>query len=134
MRYELFTTVDITSTGQFRFSDDRSSLQYKKEQNFQTVLQTLGLRGNITYLELPKVSAVKGDIIGLPTNKIIRVWNFEFETERDFLFEYKENPVGHLIEDFDGVPYLDGLDECVEQNYNVFVTDGPSRNIVFYKK
>lgn len=131
MRYELYTTVDITSTGQFRFSDDKSSLQYKKEQNFQTVLQTIGIRGNISYKKTPVMSEVRGDVLGFSTNKIIKVWNFEFETERDFLFENNNNPVGYLLDDFNGVPYLAGLDELVEQNYEVFVTEGPAKNIVF---
>lgn len=132
MRYELFTTVDITSTGQFR-PTERSNTQYKKEQNFQTVLQTIGIRANITYPKLPEVVHVAGNVLGFNTSKIIPVWKFEFETERDHLFELNGNPVGYLIEDFEGVPYIAGLDEPMEQNYNVFVTDGKTRNIVFNK-
>jgi hypothetical protein len=50
------------------------------------------------------------------------------------LFEFDNNPVGYLIEDFDLVPYIAGLDESMEQNYNVFVTEGPARNIIFQEK
>ena len=132
MRYELFTSVDITSTGQFR-PTERTNTQYQKEQNFQTVLQTIGIRANITGSKLPEVIYVVGSTLGFNTDNVIPVWRFEFETERDFLFEHNNSPVGYLIEDFDGVPYIAGLDEPMEQNYNVFVTDGPARNIVFNK-
>jgi len=42
--------------------------------------------------------------------------------------------VAILKEMFAGVPYIDKLTEQVEQNYAVFVTEGPSRNIVFHQK
>jgi hypothetical protein len=72
--------------------------------------------------------------VGFNTSSIIHVWYFEFYTERDHLFELNGNPVGHLIEDFDAVPFISGLDESMDQNYAVFVTDGPARNIVFHQK
>lgn len=132
MRYELFTTVDITSTGQYR-PTERTNTQYKKEQNFQTVLQTIGVRANVMYNKLPEVVNVAGNALGFDTKKIIPVWRFEFETERDNLFESNGNPVGYLVNDFEGVPYIAGLDEPMEQNFNVFVTQGKFRNIVFNK-
>jgi hypothetical protein len=133
MEYKLYTTVDITNTGQYRCEPGKESLRWK-EQNFQTVLQTLGIRANVSYHNKPTITEVKGSLIGFDTNKIIRVWRFDFYTERDNLFELCSNPIGYLLEDFDAVPYISGLDECMEQNYDVFVTDGPARNIVFHKK
>jgi hypothetical protein len=131
MRYELYTTVDITSTGQYRPGADNA---YKSEQNFQTVLQTIGLRANISYDKLPQASNVNGKLLGFNTSEIIKVWIFEFETERDFLFQVDEDPVGYLIKDFEGVPYIAGLDESMTQNYDVFVTEGAARNIIFQIK
>jgi hypothetical protein len=133
MEYKLYTTVDITNTGQYRVEAGKESLRWK-EQNFQTVLQTLGIRANVSYINRPIVSEVKGSLVGFETDDIIRVWRFDFYTERDNLFEFNGNPVGYLLEDFDAVPFISGLDECVEQNYDVFVTSGPARNIVFYQK
>lgn len=131
MRYELYTTVDITNTGQHRPSNDNL---YKKEQNFQTVCQAIGIRANIVSYKKPTVVKLRGDTLGFNTNKNIDVWHFEFETERDHLFESNGNPVMLLIEDFDGVPFISGLDEPMEQNYDVFVTTGPATNIVFFQK
>lgn len=126
MRYTLYTTVDITNTGQYR-SEQGKEVERWKEQNFQTVLQTLGIRANISFTQKPQTLTVKGSIYGFNTLEIIKVWVFNFETERDYpLLDF-------LKEDFEGVPYISGLDESMEQNYDVFVTDGPSCNIIFNK-
>lgn len=133
MRYKLYTTVDITNTGQHKQEFGKESLRWK-EQNFQTVMQTLGIRANITNYVKPEMIEMKGSLVGFNTDKIINVWRFDYETERDHLFEKDSDPVGHLKDDFEMVPYINGLDESMDQNYNVFVTDGAATNIVFYKK
>lgn len=124
MRYTIYTTVDITNTGQYRAEPGKEADRWK-EQNFQTVLQTLGMRANIVFSKKPEDMEVAGNIFGFNTSKIIKVWAFSFETERDYPLS------SFLEEDFDGVPYISGLDESMEQNFDVFVPNGPSRNIVF---
>jgi hypothetical protein len=133
MEYKLYTTVDITATGQYR-AEAGKELDRWREQNFQTVLQTIGLKANISYYNKPVMIEVKGSVVGFVTDEIIRVWRFDFYTERDFLFEQDSNPVGYLIEAFDTIPYISGLNESMQQNYDVFVTEGPARNIVFQQK
>lgn len=133
MEYMLYTTVDITNTGQYR-TELGKEVDRWKEQNFQTVLQTLGMRANVSFNKSPKVIEISGNVFGFNTTNIIRVWQFEFYTERENFFQSDNNPIGYLIEDFDGVPYISGLDESMEQNYDVFVTDGPSRNIIFSQR
>ncbi len=133
MQYKLYTTVDITNTGQYRTELGKEQLRWK-EQNFQTILQTLGIRANVSFTEKPVVSEMRGSLVGFNTDEIVRVWRFDFNTEREFLFEKDNNPIGLMLEDFEGIPYISGLDECMEQNYNVFVTDGAARNIIFVKK
>ena len=133
MHYKLYTTVDITNTGQHRVEPGKEAARWK-EQNFQTVLQTIGIRANISDFAKPIVSEIKGSLVGFETDKIINVWRFDFETEREHLFENEGDPVGFLKTDFEMVPYISGLDESMDQNYDVFVTDGRARNIVFYKK
>jgi hypothetical protein len=133
MEYKLYTLVDITHTGQTRPGAGKDSLLWK-EQNFNTVLQTLGIRANITYNQSPTVTEVAGRIVGFDTDEIIRVWRFDFYTERDYLYEKDGDPVGHLKSDFHLVPYINGLDELMEQNYAVFNTSDPGKNIVFHQK
>jgi hypothetical protein len=133
MEYMLYTTVDITHTGQYR-NEPGKDVERWQEQNFQTVLQTIGIRSNISFVKNPTPAEINGKIIGFNTNNIIRVWQFEFYTEQDFVFEQDGNPVGYLVEAFDAIPYISGLTESMDQNYDVFVTTGPSRNIVFHAK
>lgn len=133
MDFKLYTTVDITNTGQYRSEQGKETARWQ-EQNFQTVLQTLGIRANVSYYNKPVMTSVKGELVGFATKKLIKAWRFDFYTERDALYEKDGDPVGYLIEDFDGIPYINGLNEGMEQNYSVFVTDGPAQNIVFSKK
>ena len=133
MEYKLYTLVDISHTGQFRSDPATDNLRWK-EQNFQTVLQTLGMRANISYNVKPVMLTVKGRLVGFNTDEIINIWQFDFYTERDFLFENDGDPVGFLKDDFEMVPYIPGLNEMIEQNYDVFVTYGSDPNIVFYQK
>lgn len=131
MRYTLYTTVDITNTGQYRAEPGKEADRWK-EQNFQTVLQTLGLRSNIVFDSKPSVIKTNGSVFKFETSKIINVWSFTFSTERGYPFGTPDNPTEFLEEDFNGVPYISGLNESMEQNYSIFVTSGSARNILFY--
>ena len=133
MEYKLYTLVDITHTGQHRNEPGKESLRWK-EQNFQTVIQTLGIRSNISYTNTPIASEVNGRLVGFNTDKIIRVWRFDFSTDREHVYELNDNPVGALIEDFTLVPYISGLDEAMTQKYAVFNPEDPGKNIAFFKK
>ncbi|CAB4125225.1 hypothetical protein UFOVP181_90 [uncultured Caudovirales phage] len=133
MDYKLYTLVDITHTGQFRNEAGKEADRWR-EQNFNTVLQTLGIRANVSYTSNPTPVEVSGRVVGFDTDTIIRVWRFDFSTERDFLYEKDGDPVGYLKEDFHLVPYINGLSELMEQNYAVFNPYNPGANIVFHKK
>lgn len=133
MNYKLYTLVDITHTGQYRAEPGKESARWK-EQNFNTVLQTLGIRANLSYFENPIMTEVKGSLVGFETDEIIRVWRFDFGTEREDVYDNGIEEIGFLKEDFELVPYINGLDELLEQNFAVFVTNGINKNIVFHKK
>jgi hypothetical protein len=133
MEYKLYTLVDITHTGQNR-SEPGKELARLQEQNFQTVLQTLGIRSNIHFTQSPAVTTVQGKLVGFDTDEILKLWRFDFGTDRDLLYEHNGNPVGFLNEDFHLVPYINGLGENMEQKYAVFNTEDPGRNIVFFTK
>ena len=66
MEYKLYTLVDITHTGQHRNEPGKETLRWK-EQNFNTLLQTLGIRANITYFASPIMTEVKGQLVGFDT-------------------------------------------------------------------
>ena len=133
MNYKLYTLVDITHTGQYRSEYGKESARWK-EQNFNTVLQILGIRSNIYYSTNPVITEICGRLVGFDTDEIIRLWRFDFSTEHDHLYEKDNDPVRYLVEDFNLVPYISNLDELMEQNYDVFITGGVSKNIVFHRK
>lgn len=133
MRYKLYTLVDITRTRQYRNELGREKA-WRQEQNFNTVLQTLGLRSNVHFFHDPEVLNVGGHVVGFDTDDLIKVWRFDFETEGDNFFESDGDPIGFLLQDFHLVPYINGLDEELDQDIPVFNTQEPGRNIVFYKK
>jgi hypothetical protein len=132
MNYKLYTLVDITHTGQYRSEPGKEAARWK-EQNFNTIIQTLGIRSNISYSNNPTLLEVKGKLIGFNTNDVIRVWRFDFFTEQDAVYQKDNDPVGLLKDDFNLVPYINGLDELLEQNFAVFVTEGNTKNIVFHQ-
>lgn len=133
MKYKLYTLVDITHTNQYRQEEGKEHLRWK-EQNFNTVLQILGLRSNILFSSNPSVLTTQGKLVGFDTDEIIRLWRFDFETERDNMYGTEDDPVLFLREDFHLVPYINNLDELMEQQYAVFVSKGQGKNIVFHQK
>jgi hypothetical protein len=133
MNYKLYTLVDITHTGQTRTDPGKEALRWK-EQNFQTVLQTLGIRANVTFTQSPVIVELKGNLVGFDTEDLIRVWRLDFTTDRDMLYEHDGDPVAYLKQDFHLVPYISGLDELMDQKYAVFNTRDPGKNITFFAK
>lgn len=133
MHYKLYTLVDITHTKQYRAESGKEHLRFK-EQNFNTVLQTLGIRSNIWYDAGPVITEVKGQLVGFDTDEIVRVWRFDWFTEREHLYEESGDPVAYLKKDFHLVPYINGLDETMQQDYAVFNTMPKVNNISFFRK
>lgn len=112
MIYSLYTLVDITETGQFR---SRSDVERLQQQNFDTVIQTIGLAGNISTYKSPRI--IDGGIFG---NSSLRCWYFEWEMEREQLFEYQGDEIYRLNELFAFVPIITGLTESTQFDKNMF--------------
>lgn len=129
--FKLYTTVDITHTDKFRTTGLHES-EWFQEQNFRTVFYTLGMRANIAYCFPPDCIEIKGRLIGFNTDHIIKVWRFDFFTEHNGYFGPISDPIKYLREDFTGIPFLSGLNESVEQNIDVFITEGKCKNIIFF--
>ena len=125
MRFRLYTLVDITETGARRGEDPKSMRQ---QQNFLTVLQTIGLRVNPTYVRPPKIIIENPKKLGLnssaePKQKI---WDFVFDIEyQDAL------SIDTLVQDFNLIPIITGLDETAEFENAVFISQNGNKNIVF---
>ncbi len=120
MLYCLYTLVDITATNQYRGSD---KLTRNQQQNFDTVLQTLGLKGNVYFDKIPK--KIPATIFG---NDKIDCWYFEWTMEISDLFVKDTDPIGQLKELFEFVPFIDNLTEHVRFDSAVFKL---GHNIIF---
>lgn len=120
MIYCLYTLVDITATGQYRSRNDLERLQ---QQNFDTVIQTIGLAGNVYFDHPPKV--IPADIFG---NEKESCWYFEWQMEIDHLFEANGDEIHRLKELFQFVPFITGLSETAQFDKPIFKL---GKNIIF---
>jgi len=124
MIYFLHTLVDITHTKQHH---GPNILEKSQQQNFNTVLQTIGLSGNVYFTQDPvKAPATVFD------KEEIDCWYFEWQMEIPELFTKDGDPIAILKENFEFVPFITGLTENVELDPPYFKLGD---NIVFgYKQ
>lgn len=123
LKFDIYTLVDITET-RARRGDD--VVAYKQQQNYLTVLQTIGLRVNPTVTKSPLLTEEKIKF-GSAYKNTNKVWKLRIEIEyEDALSEEM------LINDFELVPFISGLEETAKFKDDVFVTKDPKyQNIIF---
>lgn len=124
MRYEIKTLVDITQTGARRGD---KLYHYKQQQNYMSLLNTISLRSNPTFI---KLDAQKVDIgnsgFGSKYKNKAKVWTWTIEFEA----LHSHNPF-FMRRDLNLVPIFNGLDETVKFPKQCFVTEGEYTNIIF---
>ena len=124
-RIQIFTVIDMTETNVGRSGEAR---QRNQQANYNTVVQTAGLRVNPMPIALEsKVGVVDGIGFGSSIKDKQRYWVFTFQHE----FENALN-IDQIKDDFDLVPVITGLDETAMINNSAFRTkDSVETNIVF---
>ena len=124
-RIQIFTVIDMTETNDGRSGESK---QRNQHANYNTVVQTAGLRVNPMPIALEcKVDVVDGIGFGSSIKDKQRYWVFTFQLE----FENALN-IDQLKDDFDLVPIITGLDETALINNSAFRTkDSVETNIVF---
>ncbi len=120
MLYCLYTLADITATGQYHGGE---SLSRNQQQNFDTILQTLGLKGNVYFEQKPTV--ITAEIFGKPNDKC---WYFEWRMEIEELFQKGDDPIADLRSLFNYIPYITGLTETIRHDPSIFKL---GQNIIF---
>lgn len=123
-RYTIITLVDITRTNPTRAETDK--LKISQQANFNSLLQAIGLRSNITWDTDPKMFTGK---LPDPLDGKANHWTWTFDTERDDVFLSGTDPVALLLEDLHGVPITDQLNNSVELDPAAFISKGNSTNI-----
>jgi hypothetical protein len=123
-RYQIVTLVDITRTNPTRSETDQHLLG--QQANFNTLLQSIGLRSNVEWSIDPVESAGS---LPFPLEGKANYWTWTFEVEREEVFTKDEDPVGLLLDDLHGVPIIGQLNNSVDIDPPVFQTQGPKTNI-----
>ena len=126
MRFIIHTVVDITETNARRGQADKLSLD--QQANYNTLIQTIGLRVNADPIGLSQ--SIK-DVSDLEFGDAIkgkqRVWTFEFDNPYEGALT-----IDTLNDDFDLVPVITNLNETANINNSIFCTKNPNdRNIIF---
>jgi len=122
--FEIITLVDITETKAKRGEDP---FLVSQQQNYLTLLNTIGLRSNPTIITAPTIVENK-HTFGSAYKKAKHAWRFVFD------IEYGAHSVDLLEKDFTLVPFIDKLKEDCNFNIPVFDTQNKeTKNIVFNK-
>lgn len=123
-RFRVLTLVDITETRQYRKEVNKES-EYQQQQNFNTLLQTIGMRVNPIYETSPhKITVnVKDYSFGslYSGEHTVWCWDFGIEYEGGFTDE-TGNPIGLLVNDINLVPIISKLSETADLKVPVFDT------------
>ncbi|MDA9953462.1 hypothetical protein N9D61_03875 [Planktomarina sp.] len=126
MNFRINTLIDITETKARRQDNDKFA--YKQQANFQTLLQTLGLRTQVFYNNSPSFDKLSTSKFNFSDKYIGKqnVWTF------DFYIEYEDGlSLDMLTEDFDLIPIITGLNETIDTDKALFRTTGKDKNILF---
>ena len=136
----LHTLVDITQNGnlkaEFPFKTlagevihDRESLTIAKNQqvNFNTMIQTLQLRGNIVWEHPPL--RIHENIANMRFGTAYEgkhyIWNFMWQVEQSEVYTMGTDQYGQLREDFDLVPVINFCKETATFPASAFITQDP---------
>ncbi len=123
-RYKIISLVDITRSGVSRADSNR--LKIGQQANFNSLIQTIGLRANVEWDYDPRKYDGR---FPEPVDGAGTYWLWEFTVERNSVFLAGSDPVGLLLNDLDNVPVVGDLENTVEISPAAFKTRGPKTNI-----
>lgn len=135
--YSCSILVDVTPTKVYHTNNSQDrDLARNQQRNWDTVLQTLGLRCQIFDINEPQVKTCNIDnfYFGRDFEGEHRVWTFSFAVDRPDIFQSNSyDPTGALFLDFDKVPIIIGLTETAKFRLPVIRSHGTQKNITFTK-
>ena len=123
-RYRIVTLVDITRSNPSRAETDPVKLG--QQANFNSLIQAIGLRANVEWRVDPIMNT---GALPYPADGKAAHWIWEFDVEREFLFQKGSDPVGLLLDDLNGVPILNHLKNTADIDPAVFQTKNGNQNI-----
>ena len=122
-RYRITTLVDITRSQASRIETDK--IKIGQQSNFNTFIQSIGLRANIEWNQDPVKHAgqLPDPLEGKATH-----WIWEVDVESQDVFLKDGDPVGHLRDDLHGVPVVNNLENSVDLYPAAIQLKGHSQN------
>lgn len=110
-------------------------LGYNQQQNFNTVIQLIGLRSQPIDVTLTVLEAQ--DVVELEFGNAFKglhmVWILEFLSEHSDVFRKNENYTHFLETDFNDNVFISGLTETVQFDKNIFCTDSEQYKNTYFK-
>tara|TARA_R110000796_G_scaffold45937_6_gene111124 strand:+ start:14429 stop:14854 length:426 start_codon:yes stop_codon:yes gene_type:complete len=132
--YTCYTLVDITQTGITRSSDSVVRKERNQQRNYETLVQTIGLRCQPVSIITPEL-LLNQDMslysFGTDFGGRNSVWKMCFAIEHVDVFRQGDDPVGLLLEDVNQTPILTLLDETATLRTPIFSTRLDSKNTYF---
>jgi len=123
-RYRIVTLVDITRTNVSKSDHDQKRIS--QQANFNSLIQAIGMRSNVEWRSDPIKNTGR---LPPPFSGSAAYWTWEFEVEREQVFEKDKDPVGLLKDDLHGVPVINRLEDTVDLTPSAFQTQGKMINI-----
>lgn len=128
-----YTLVDITATGVTRYRPEQEH-QRNQQRNWETILQTIGLRTQPMMIKGPAVTEsnlADGWEFGETYQGRHKIWIWTFGIEHEDVFGTYDDPTISLLKDFEQVPVITGLDETAGFLLPIFYPYGAIKNIYF---
>jgi hypothetical protein len=128
-----YTLVDITPTHVIR-SADPDDVKRNQQRNWETVLQCMSLRTQPLHITEPKIynevpihMMAFGDYFeGKHT-----MWSWSWAIEKPGVYDLPNKELGGLLQDFEQVPIITGLEETGRFMLPIFYPYGAIKNIYF---
>lgn len=120
--FRIYTLVDITRTQVFK--DWVDPLKKRQQDNFNTVHQTLEMRGNVYFDQDPQEDLLDWQ------GRREKIWIWDIYIEQDDLFRQGDDVCGLAKQDIDFVPFNVECTETVKFDQCFFSTNGKNRNII----
>ena len=128
-----YTLVDITPTRVIR-SVNPDDLKRNQQRNWETVLQCMSLRTQPLHITEPKIykevsmnMCKFGDYFQTQQT----VWTWSWAIEKPEVYDLPNKPLGGLLQDFEQVPIICGLEETGRFMLPIFYPYGAIKNVYF---
>ena len=129
---EIKTLIDITNTRVSR-PNQGTQLEMDQNRNFTTLKQCTELRSIISYDFSPELQVIDVKDLGFGSKYKGKhaVWTFRFSPDRSGAYANDDNDIGCLLEDIQGVPFIEKLTETINIEKTIFeLIDASSKNTV----